>query len=134
MSVLIYFLLQNTNLVSALSKIWKKNCWSCLTGMTNFMNSVNQSEIDLGLSSQKKKWECLWQCCFLYNQNEMRNIRRGSSKHHSRQVWFNWPSSFKGEDWNMKSLLSLKMMDTQWWQMITWPFGSSELKFALFGV
>jgi len=35
MSVLINFLMQNTNLVSVLSKF----CCSCLTGLTNFENS-----------------------------------------------------------------------------------------------
>ena len=37
---LINFLLQNTNLVSVLSKICPKFCWSCLTGLTHFTNSA----------------------------------------------------------------------------------------------
>ena len=40
-SVLINFLLQNTNLVSVLGKI---SCWSCLTGLMNLANSVVQEQ------------------------------------------------------------------------------------------
>ena len=40
MSVLINFLLQNANLMSVLSNIYlPKFCWSCLTGLRNFVNS-----------------------------------------------------------------------------------------------
>jgi hypothetical protein len=35
----------------------------------------------------------------------------------------NWPSGFRGEDF-LKSL----QMDDKWWQQLTWPFGSGELK------
>jgi hypothetical protein len=41
MFVLINFLLQNTNRVQVLGKIFpRKFCWSCLTGLMNFVNSV----------------------------------------------------------------------------------------------
>ena len=54
MSVLINFLLQNTNLVSVLSKNLPKFCWSCLTGLTHFANSVFC--LDRFHSTCKKKW------------------------------------------------------------------------------
>lgn len=38
-SDLINFLLQNTKFLSVLGKIMPKLCWSCLTGLTNFVNS-----------------------------------------------------------------------------------------------
>ena len=43
MSILINFLLQNANLVSVLSNICHNFAGSCLTGLTNFVNSVIKS-------------------------------------------------------------------------------------------
>ena len=40
---------------------------------------------------------------------------------------FHWSSTFRGEDF-WKSLRRTTTTDDKWWQLLTWPFGSGELK------
>jgi hypothetical protein len=46
---------------------------------------------------------CLWLQCLLMDRDEMSNHYRGPSINASYQVWFIYPSGFRGGDSNVKS-------------------------------
>ena len=77
MSVFINSLLQNTNLVSVLSKNLTKFCWSYLTGLTIFVNSG--TNLDIPIST------CRY-CCSKFYQIWI-SINQNSNIYYSSRNW-----------------------------------------------
>ena len=72
----------------------------------------------------------LWASCFLLcNSTQQKNHKlcRDPSNEHSYQVWFQLAKWFQRRRLKCKSLRKTTI-DTKWWQYLTWPFGSGELK------
>ena len=64
-----------------------------LPNFGSFGYSVSEVKIFRNQSIRNKN--CLWLLCLLTNRDEMSNLYRGPS---SYQVWFIWPSGFRGKD------------------------------------
>ena len=66
----------------------------------------------------------LFLLCTSDRQNK--KFLRGTSNEHSYKIWFKLAQWFHRRRLKCKSLWTTT--DAKWWQYLTWPFGSSELK------
>ena len=97
MSVLINFLLQNTNLVSVLSKNLPKFCWSCLTGLTHFAISVLINKINQK-SQLSMIWINYWWFMFFY-----KNINNFKLRIYKGKVWIGMVNNSTNINQNLKT-------------------------------
>ena len=60
-----------------------------------FCQAVSEEKIFRNRPIRNNNW--LWQPCLLTKRDDMNNLYKGLSKEASYQVWFIWPSGFRGQ-------------------------------------